>query len=58
MSRKRKDLTAKITGRFASPSRMKGRGFGTAYSMEERKRQSEAKKNSVSPGMRDPAPCP
>ena len=51
MSRKRNDFTAKMTGRFASPSRMKGRGLGMAYSTDERKRQSEAKKASVPPGM-------
>lgn len=37
----------KITGRFASPRRRNGSGFGIAYSIAERKRQS-AEKNVMS----------
>lgn len=45
---KGKNLREKTTGRFASPSLIKGRGLGTAYSTDERNRQSETKNVSES----------
>jgi len=36
--------SARITGRFASPSRRKGRGLGIAFSMAARKRHRAERK--------------
>lgn len=44
ISRFLKKESERIIGRFASPRRRKGSGFGTAYSIAERKRQSAEKK--------------